>query len=118
MGAAFVLVETTLPRGRAGRAEAWARRALIKRWAACANVAPISSVYWWKGRIESARELLVSFKTTRTQVAALVAWIRQSHPYEVPYVGVLPLTLKEPAYRRWVEREARTTPKRRARRRP
>ena len=60
---------------------------LARRLAACANLLPIDSRYWWKGRVESARESLVLFKTVRRRVGTLVEFLERSHPYEVPEVA-------------------------------
>jgi periplasmic divalent cation tolerance protein len=56
------------------------------RLAACANMWPIQSVYWWEGKVERGAEVAVHLKTTPARLAALVAHVRSSHPYEVPYI--------------------------------
>src|SRR5687768_13305402 len=62
-----------------------ARAALKKKLAACANLIPgLESHYWWKGKLESSREILLLLKTDRKKVAALEGTIRSVHPYETP----------------------------------
>src|SRR4051794_40279225 len=57
--------------------------ALKLKLAACANIIPrIESHYWWKGKLESGRELLLIFKTTRKKAASLQAAILREHPYD------------------------------------
>lgn len=100
----YVLVETTLaPKD----AKKLAHRILSERRAACANLVPVRSEYWWRGRLENAREVLVSFKTTRKAAPALVRRIRELHPYDVPYVARVPLRVANPAYARWVQESVR-----------
>ncbi len=78
------LVLTTYPSdAAAGRAAA---SVLERRLAACANVVPIESRYWWKGRLESASESLVLFKTVPKRVGALLAFLEGTHPYETPEI--------------------------------
>ena len=57
-----------------------------RRLAACANVVPASSRYWWKGKVESAEEAVVLFKTVPKRVGALFRFLHATHPYEVPEV--------------------------------
>lgn len=59
---------------------------LAARLAACANVFGVRSRYWWKGRLESADESLVLFKTVPKRVGALFRHLETNHPYEVPEV--------------------------------
>ena len=78
-----VVVLTTI--GADADAAALARTLVEERLAACVNVlAPMSSLYRWKGQIEQEREQQLLIKTTAGRVAALEARLRALHPYEVP----------------------------------
>ena len=79
------LVAATYPSNVA--AEEAIASVLERRLAACANVIPIRSRYWWKGEIESAEECLVWFKSVPKRVAALLAFLEVSHPYETPEIA-------------------------------
>ena len=57
------------------------------RLAACANLLPVESRYWWKEKREATRETLVVFKTVPKRVGALFQYLSESHPYEVPEVA-------------------------------
>ena len=61
-------------------------RALALRLAACANLVPVDSRYWWKEKLEAAAETLVVFKTVPKRVGALFRYLGDAHPYEVPEV--------------------------------
>jgi periplasmic divalent cation tolerance protein len=60
--------------------------AIAGRLAACAQRFPIDSTYWWKGNVESAREVLVIFKTAPKRVDRLFRHIADQHPYDVPEI--------------------------------
>jgi len=79
---AYAMVYVTAPDRKTARAIA--QQVLERRLAACANLLPSESLYWWKDRIEEARESVVIFKTRRTLVTRLFAAVRDFHPYDVP----------------------------------
>jgi len=74
-----------------------------KRLAACVQVtAPISSVYRWKGKIESAREWFCIIKTHRQLYAEVEENIKALHPYEVPEIIAFPIVAGNDDYLRWI----------------
>lgn len=94
------LVLTTWP--AASDPEAFARRLIDARLAACVHVLPAgASTYRWQGAVESAREHQVIVKTTRAALAALAAEVRAAHPYDVPEWLVLDITAGA-AYGDWL----------------
>ncbi len=76
---------TTYPDADVARREM--DRLLRARLAACAELSPIDSEYWWHGALTSAHEVLVSFKTVPKFVGALFRAIERAHPYEVPWIA-------------------------------
>jgi len=71
--------------------------------AACVNIVPaVESVYRWEGKIESAQEILLLIKTTRSQFAALRELIVKLHSYETPEVIALPVTDGLAKYLAWL----------------
>ncbi len=76
--------------------------ALERRLAACANVLPIDSRYWWRGRVETSSESLVLFKTVPKRVGALVQFLAEGHPYEVPEIAEIDVPRVGPAYLRYL----------------
>lgn len=80
-----------------------ARAALEARLAACANLLPgVESHYWWKGRLEKSREVLVVFKTSRRRLTALEKLILARHPYDTAEVISLSLDASTPRYLDWL----------------
>ena len=99
--AQFVIVLVTAPNRKVARQLAQA--ALQARAAACANLAPnIESHYWWKGKIESASEILVIFKTTKKFLGQLEKLVLVNHPYDTPEFVVLPLVSGNERYLKWL----------------
>jgi periplasmic divalent cation tolerance protein len=85
-------------------------RALIRRkLAACVNVAtsPVKSVYWWKGKVESARETVMLIKTTRGKFAPLEKEIRRLHSYGTPEIIALPIVAGSKRYLDWLRGSVR-----------
>lgn len=83
-----------------------ARRLLEMRLVACAQVlGPVSSTYWWKGRIEEAEEWICMMKTRESLFADVEAQIRLEHPYEVPEIVCLDIEAALPEYYLWVMNE-------------
>lgn len=83
-----VFLYTTWP--DAETAQACAQALIQARLAACANIlAPMQSTYVWQGRIETAAEIPVLFKTTQACSAAARDLIVARHPYETPCVAAL-----------------------------
>ena len=74
-----------------------------ERVAACVNVVPgIESVFWWQGRVDRSRELLLLIKTTLRRFEPLRRAILAHHPYDVPEIIALPIAAGHPPYVRWV----------------
>ena len=79
-----------------------ARDAVGSGLAACVNMADISSVYRWNGRIEEGAECLALFKTTRPALDALKGRIAATHPYDVPEIAELAIGPVNGPYLDWL----------------
>lgn len=107
--AAVLLVLTNLPDAAAARA--LATHLVESRLAACVNIlAPCRSIYRWQGKVEDAEEVPLLIKTTQARYAALETAIREHHPYELPEIIAVPLSLGLPAYLGWVAAETQPSP--------
>ena len=83
-----------------------ARVAVEERLAACANVlSPITSVYWWDGKVNQDGEVALLLKTRAALVEALTARLRELHPYECPCVVALAIDGGNPAFLSWIAAE-------------
>ena len=90
-----------------------ARTALAARLIACANLIPkIESHYWWRGKIERGKEVLLVLKTTAEHLAALEEFVLIHHPYDTPEFIALSLIAGNARYLKWLAASTRGTPKR------
>ena len=97
----FAVVLVTAPDLKTARA--LAKAALNARLIACANLVPkIESHYRWRGQVESAAEVLLILKTTKSKLPALEKWILAKHPYDVPEFVVLPIAAGNKKYLAWL----------------
>jgi len=87
-------------------AQAIARAVAERRLAACAQViGPITSTYWWQGKIETADEWLCVMKSRQDLYPALEQAIREIHPYDVPEIPAVPVVQSSQDYLEWMDRE-------------
>lgn len=70
--------------GQATDASALASQVLAQRLAACVQVEALQSHYRWQGQTQVAPEWRLTLKTTAAAGPALLAWLKQHHPYELP----------------------------------
>jgi periplasmic divalent cation tolerance protein len=96
-----LLVLSTCP--DAETAQRIARGLVEERVAACVNiVGPITSVYRWRGAVETAGELLLLIKTRHDRYPDLERVLRASHPYETPEIVAVPVERGLNDYLDWV----------------
>lgn len=80
-----------------------AERLVEERLAACCNLLPgVESVYRWEGRVETAQECLMLAKTTAERFPALRDRVMELHPYDLPEVIAVPVTVGLEPYLGWV----------------
>ena len=81
-----------------------AGRVVRSRLAACANIVlgPVESIYRWKGKVETAREVLMVMKTTARRIEELEKEVTRWHSYDLPEFIVLPIEAGSRAYLNWV----------------
>ncbi|REF36429.1 divalent-cation tolerance protein CutA [Thermasporomyces composti] len=90
------------------RARTLARSAVEARTAACAQVVgPLTSTYWWDGKVTESKEWMVVFKTTAERFPDLESHVKVHHTYEVPELVATPVTGGSSAYLDWITQETR-----------
>ena len=95
------LLITTTFESRAD-AEKMANLLLEKRLIACAQItAPVSSIYWWQGRIVTSQEYLLVMKSDESQYPELERLIQESHPYDIPEIIATTISHLSEKYRNW-----------------
>lgn len=87
-------------------AESMAHVLVKEQLAACVNISsPVKSVYRWQGQIETADEIALAIKTTRSGYAKVAERVRALHPYELPEIVAIHVNEGLPEYLRWVAAE-------------
>jgi periplasmic divalent cation tolerance protein len=91
-----------------GDAEKIAKALVERRLAACAQIfGPLSSTYWWKGKLENAEEWGCFIKSTHVLYHELENELRQMHPYENPEIIVMPIVGGSKTYLEWIRGETK-----------
>ncbi|MGW2249587.1 divalent-cation tolerance protein CutA [Kitasatospora sp. NPDC001660] len=103
----FVVVTTT--HATEDLARALASAAVRERLAACAQVYPVRSVYWWEGEVQDAEEWRIDLKTRAELADRLGAFLTGRHEYETPEVVAVPVVAGSPGYLAWVTAETATS---------
>lgn len=104
----FILVTTTTEKRE--DAERIARALVEARLAACVQIlGPITSIYRWKGKIETQGEWLCLIKSCRSRYGTLEEKILSLHPYETPEIVASGIDAGSRGYLDWL-RDQLTTP--------
>jgi periplasmic divalent cation tolerance protein len=80
-----------------------------RRLAACVQEigVPVRSMYRWKGRVESANEVLLLIKTSRKRFSAVSTLVKKLHSYEVPEIIALNIADGSREYLDWITSNVR-----------
>ncbi len=101
------VVLISIPRDEAER---MALALVQERLAACVNIVPkITSYYWWDDAVQTDDEALLIVKTTEQRFKALMDYVLENHPYELPEIIGMPLGSAFPDYVKWVKTETSRT---------
>ena len=73
-----------------------------RRLAACAQMFPIESIYFWQGKICEDNEIALFIKSRTALFDEIRAAIRENHAYEVPEIVQIPITDGLPEYLNWI----------------
>jgi periplasmic divalent cation tolerance protein len=104
LAGAAIMIVTQMP--DLASATSLARSLVESRLAACVGIgAPVESLYHWRGKIETAREIPVVIKTRAERYAEVEAAIRARHPYELPEIVAVPITQGLAPYLQWIADE-------------
>lgn len=98
----FIFIYITNPTEE--EAKKIARHLLEKKLIACANIFPISSLYWWKGKIADEKEVVVIAKTLEENFEKVKEEVKKIHPYSVPAIIKIPVSSNK-KYFDWLKGE-------------
>ena len=84
-------------------AEAISQKLLDGHLIACANiVSPVTSFFYWLGKVERAEECLIIMKSRADLFVQVADHVKGLHSYEVPEVLALPIVEGSKAYLGWL----------------
>jgi len=78
---------------------------LKDRLAACVNILPITSFFWWKDKIRVGLEVLLVIKTRRKLFVQLRQRISSLSSYEVPEIVSVKIDDGLSSYLKWIDKE-------------
>jgi periplasmic divalent cation tolerance protein len=102
----YVLVLTTCSSDEeAGRI---ATALVSEKTAACCNIVKdVRSIYFWQGKLEDDREVLLIIKTTYASFPRVREMIGELHSYDVPEIIALPIIDGSEDYLNWVSEQTK-----------
>ena len=81
---------------------------LSKRKAACVNIVPkVDSHFWWRGKLDSARESLIIVKSKASVLPEIIELVKGAHGYSVPEIIALPIIDGSEDYLNWLDNEVK-----------
>ena len=100
----LLVVVTSLP--NIGAARTLAKALVENHLAACVQMSEgVYSIYRWEGRVCEEHEILLSAKTVAHQWGAISAFIKESHPYDLPEILAFSPEQYSQQYGEWVQAE-------------
>ncbi|XP_038590474.1 protein CutA homolog [Micropterus salmoides] len=81
-----------------------ARAIMERRLAASINIlSRTSTMYYWKGEIQEASEILMLVKTKTSRIKQVIEYVRSVHPYANPEVLSFRVEDSSLAYMKWMD---------------
>ncbi|XP_070845207.1 protein CutA homolog [Chaetodon trifascialis] len=80
------------------------RAIMERRLAASINIlSRTSTMYYWKGEIQDASEILMLVKTKTSRIQQVIDYVRSAHPYANPEVLSFPVEDGSLDYMKWMD---------------
>ncbi len=80
-----------------------AKSLLEDKLIACANiVGGVQSLFWWQGKIDSSKEVLLVLKTKKILFKKVMARVKALHSYQTPEIIALPIINGSEDYLNWI----------------
>lgn len=101
---AFIIIYVT--NSNLKEAKKLASHLLKKRLIACANFFPITSSFWWNGKIDNPKEIVSLLKTKKENWTKVKSEIKKIHPYKVPCIMKINVESNKD-YESWINQETK-----------
>lgn len=75
---------------------------ISKKLAACCNIFPIKSVYFWQEKINNDNEYVIIAKTIKEFSNELISDVEKIHSFETPCIAQFIVNVNK-AYYKWIE---------------
>ena len=82
-----------------------AETVINEKLAACVNILPAKSLYYWEDKLCRDEEALMIMKTTRGRYNDLERKIKEIHPYSIPEIVAIKAESVEADYLKWVHEQ-------------
>jgi len=80
-----------------------ARALLEEKLIACANIiSGVDSMFWWQGKIDSSKEVLLVLKSKKNNFNKISIAVKKSHSYQTPEIIALPIINGSEDYLKWI----------------
>jgi periplasmic divalent cation tolerance protein len=101
MNTAYIVVLVTAKDKK--EAEKISHGLLKAKLIACANIIDgVQSLFWWQGKIDSSKEVILVLKSKNILFKKIVAKIKTLHSYQTPEIIALPIVKGSDEYLGWV----------------
>ncbi len=90
-----------------GEADKISKALLEKRLVACAKKLPVSSAFWWKGKIDNAKEVLVMLESIDENFDKINAVVKKLSSYETYILFSIPISKTTKEVEDWLKKELR-----------
>ncbi len=99
-----ILVYSTFP--SESEASDLAEKLIKQKLIACANIIPsMTSVYQWKGKMQTEKEAVFIGKTTKARYEEVQKFIQDHHSYECPCVLQIKIEDGSTPFFQWIEEQ-------------
>ena len=96
----IVVLVTTKDKNQATKI---AKGLLEAKLIACANIiGGVHSLFWWQGKIDSSKEVLLILKTKKSLFKKIEAKVKSLHSYQTPEIIALPIVDGSKPYLDWI----------------
>lgn len=90
------------------QARAIANALIELKLAACVNiVSSVESFFWWQGKLDSAKEVMLVVKTKKSLLPRTIRRVKELHSYDVPEIIALPIIGGSRDYLKWINDSTR-----------
>jgi periplasmic divalent cation tolerance protein len=85
-----------------------ARELIKNRVVACVNIIDkIESLFWWQGKVERSKEVLLIIKSRKEKLAKIIKIVKSIHSYEVPEIIAFAIIGGDKRYLKWIDESLR-----------